>query len=275
MEFDREKLQELADSIQQNGLLTPIVVEDTGDPISLIAGERRWRAHQLLGKTEIEAIVKPPMNGTGTLDRAILALVENLQRADLNPIEEGRAYQRLKAMGLSNAAIAHRLGSNPTRIAHRLSLLETDEEVQDLFAANALPIDQRVVNAILNVPVEHQVEFARKVARPGVKIKTIQAAADKLNRAIAADRLQKDPGLHLAVKRAGQPVRPKWDAMHQLGKVLPWQTVEASAHYTCETCALRGEASVVVCGSCPLVVMLARMIETVREYPANEHQRTH
>ena len=259
MEFAETTLQELADSMRVNGLLHPILVEEGVSALGqsrayiLIDGERRWRA--------IEASIRPAANGTGALERTILALVANLQRADLNPVEEGRAYEALSGMGLSNAAIAHRLGTNVNRVAQRRAILALPEEIQDLMAANLLPIDVRVVAALELVPAEQRVEFARKLARPGLKIKSVQVAAEKLRDALAAARVEDDPSVFFAHRRAGRPNLPAWDALHQLGKLPPWQGVVDAARRTCRACELREEASAVVCERCPAVTMLVEMIE--------------
>jgi len=274
-EFAETKLQELADSMRVNGLLHPILVEEGVQTLNcdvcssayiLIDGERRWRAAKLLGWRAIEASIRPAANGTGALERTILALVANLQRADLNPVEEGRAYESLAQMGISNAAIAHRLGTNVNRVAHRRAILALPEELQDLMAANLLPIDVRVVAALELVPAEQRVEFARKLARPGLKIKSVQVAAQKLRDALAAARVEDEPAVFFAHRRAGRPALPTWDALHQLGKLPPWPGVIDAARRTCRACELREEASAVVCSRCPAVTMLVEMIGMSHEH---------
>ena len=263
--FDESGLAELAASMKEHGLLHNIVVEEGAGAFILIDGERRWRAAKLLGWAEIESVVRPPSNGSGQLERTVLALVANLQRKDLDPVEEARAYQALTELGLSNAAIAHQVGVSLPRVASRRALLELPEEIQDLCAAGLLPIDPRCTRALLGIPEEHRVALARKLARPGLKIVSIQKAAEKLDAALSAGRVKDEPALHFAHRQAGRPDKPNWDALHELGKLPPWAEVTTAAHETCASCALRGEASHAICGQCPAVALLAGLIEASHE----------
>jgi ParB/RepB/Spo0J family partition protein len=268
--FAQDVLLELADSMRVNGQIHAVVVEegpvvDGEEAYTLIDGERRWRAAKLLGWSTIEATIRPSANGSGSVERAVLALVANLQRADLNPIEEARSYKGLSALGLSNVAIAYRVGKSVSRVAHRISLLDLPEEIQDLVAANMFPLDKRAADALNSVPAGHRVELARKLARPGLGIKPVQVAARRLNDALSAGRVKDDPALHFAYKRAGKPNLPDWDALHQLGRLPPWPGVVQAAHDTCASCELRAEACAVICERCPAVVLLAGMIRIAAE----------
>jgi ParB/RepB/Spo0J family partition protein len=258
--FSLVEIRELAESIHLHGLITPILVEPAGDnTYTLIAGERRLRAHQHLGLTEIEAVVRPASNER---NHAILALIENLHRADLSPSEQGRAFQALRELGMSNNAIAHQVGVSLPTVSSRLALLELEPEILDMIDAGTLPVDQRAVKALQDVPATQRVEFARRLSRPGLSIKAVQRAAERYRNARMAERLgDGDPALTYAVQRSGAPDLPKWDGLTQLGKLPPWSLAVAAARWTCDTCELRGEASPVVCNRCPAVVILARMIE--------------
>lgn len=128
--FDPEALGELAASIKQHGLAQPIVV--SYDPLSrsyeLIAGERRWRATQLAGFHEIEVVVRQPKDDK---QRLALTLIENLQRADLNPIEVALGYLRLmKEFGINQTALGEEVGKSKSGISNTLRLLELPEEIQ-------------------------------------------------------------------------------------------------------------------------------------------------
>ncbi|HXS99477.1 MAG TPA: ParB/RepB/Spo0J family partition protein [Elusimicrobiota bacterium] len=128
--FDPEALGELAASIKQHGLAQPIVV--SYDPLSrsyeLIAGERRWRATQLAGLQEIEVVVRQPKDDK---QRLALTLIENLQRADLNPIEVALGYLRLmKEFGINQTALGEEVGKSKSGISNTLRLLELPEEIQ-------------------------------------------------------------------------------------------------------------------------------------------------
>ncbi|GKS56724.1 chromosome partitioning protein ParB [Nitrospira sp.] len=135
-DFPESALEELSDSIKLNGLLQPIVVRRKGDGLyELIAGERRWRAAQRAGLHRISAHIR-----NCTDDEAIvLALVENIQRNDLNPIDTAHAYQRMMAeFGMGHDLIAHRVGRERSSIANQLRLLNLPDSVQQLVAANVL-----------------------------------------------------------------------------------------------------------------------------------------
>ena len=128
--FDPEALGELAASIKQHGLAQPIVV--SYDPLSrsyeLIAGERRWRATQLAGLTEIDVVVRQPRDDK---QRLALTLIENLQRADLNPIEVALGYLRLmKEFGINQTALGEEVGKSKSGISNTQRLLELPEEIQ-------------------------------------------------------------------------------------------------------------------------------------------------
>ena len=127
--FDEESLQELADSIKEYGVLQPILVQDKGDRYEIIAGERRFRAARLAGLKEIPAVVRKFSD-----DRIVeLSLIENIQREDLNPIEEAAAYQRLSdEFGLKQEEIADRVFKSRTAVANSLRLLKLSKEVQEL-----------------------------------------------------------------------------------------------------------------------------------------------
>lgn len=125
--FDKAALEELADSIREHGVLQPIVVIKSGKKYQIVAGERRWRASQLAGKTTIPAIVR-------TLDaqnKLELSIIENAQREDLNPIELATAYVKLKEQfNLQNDEIAKRVGKSPSSITNTMRLLKLPDEAK-------------------------------------------------------------------------------------------------------------------------------------------------
>lgn len=128
--FDPEALSELASSIEQHGLAQPIVVsfDSTTQSYELIAGERRWRAAQLAGLKEIEVVVRRPKDDR---QRLALTLIENLQRADLNPIEVALGYLRLmKEFGINQTELGKEVGKSKSGISNTLRLLELPDEIQ-------------------------------------------------------------------------------------------------------------------------------------------------
>lgn len=134
-EFDREKLQELASSIREHGVVQPIVVRAKGEGFEIVAGERRWRASRLAGMKSIPAVVRD-FTETQVLE---IALIENLQREDLNPLEEAQAFKRLiEEFGLTQEDLAGRLGKSRPQIANTLRLLNLPESVQQLLTSGGI-----------------------------------------------------------------------------------------------------------------------------------------
>lgn len=127
--FDEDALQELSESIKQFGLIQPIVVKNKGEYYEIVAGERRWRAARIAGFKEVPVIIKE-YNDKESME---IAVVENLQREDLNPIEEAQAYQKLiEEFGLKQDEAAQRVSKSRTAVTNALRLLKLDERVQQM-----------------------------------------------------------------------------------------------------------------------------------------------
>lgn len=137
--FDEEKLEELAQSIKQYGVLQPVVVRKTMEGYELAAGERRFRASQRAGLKTIPAVVRDYSDSEMTE----IALIENLQRHDLNPIEEGLAYRRLMdEFGLTQEEVAKKIGRSRSLIANMVRILNLEPEVQDFVSRGTLSMGQ-------------------------------------------------------------------------------------------------------------------------------------
>ena len=133
--FDEEQLQELAESMKNYGVLQPLLVQKKGDLYEIIAGERRWRAAKLAGLTEVPVLVRE-YSRQQTME---IALIENVQRADLNPIEEAKAYQMLiQEFGLKQEEVAERVAKNRATITNSMRLLKLDERVQEMLVQNQI-----------------------------------------------------------------------------------------------------------------------------------------
>jgi ParB family chromosome partitioning protein len=133
--ISEESLAELVASIREHGVIQPLVVTQVGDEYQLIAGERRWRAAQLAGLTTVPAIVKE----TTPQQMLELALVENVQRADLNPLEEAGAYRQLMdEFGLTQEEVAERVGKSRTAVANTVRLLRLTNDVKEALAAERI-----------------------------------------------------------------------------------------------------------------------------------------
>ena len=134
--FEAEPLGELAESIRQHGVLQPILVRRRGDFYELIAGERRWRAARLAGLSSVPAVVR---SDAGNDEQLVLGLIENLQRSDLDPIEEARGLKRLiEEFGLTHEEIAERIGKHRVSVTQTLRLLNGCAAIQSSVAAGAI-----------------------------------------------------------------------------------------------------------------------------------------
>ena len=147
LDFYDDSIKGLAESIKQNGLLQPVTVRKNGDKYELIAGERRYRASLLNGASDIEAIIMESSDE----ESANLALIENLQREDLNAIEQAMAMRRIMSSeGLTQNELAKRLGYRQSTVANKLRLLKLPEYIKQAISHGT--ITERHARALLNVP---------------------------------------------------------------------------------------------------------------------------
>ncbi len=169
-EFAREALEELIDSIRQRGIIQPLIVRQINHQFELIAGERRWRAAKEAGLSEAPAIVRPATD----LEVLELALIENLQRADLNPIEEAQAYARLaNEFGMRQEDIAEKVGKSRASIANAMRLLDLDPQVQTWVVQDLLSVGHAKV--LLGVKAhDEQRLLAEKILRQSSTVRTTE-----------------------------------------------------------------------------------------------------
>lgn len=174
--FDETKISELADSISMSGILQPLVVQATTDGYRLIAGERRLRAALRLGLPEVPIIVRQPSDD----ESIILALIENLQREDLNPIEEADAFARLQEQfHLSQDEVARKVGKSRPAIANALRLLSLPDEVKSYIAQGKLPAGQ--ARALLGLePAAALIAAAREVVAKQLSTRETEALAKRM-----------------------------------------------------------------------------------------------
>ena len=170
--FDREQLQALANSISEHGVIQPIIVtEGENGYYSIIAGERRWRASKLANLLEIPAIVRT----YDELQIAEVALIENLQREDLNPIEEALGYKTLmEKFSMTQDKVSERVGKSRSNVANMLRLLSLEDEIKDLLAQNALTMGH--ARALLSLPEgKNRIEAAKKIVTQGLSVRQAEA----------------------------------------------------------------------------------------------------
>lgn len=168
--FDEEELQELADSIKEYGVLQPLLVKKSGDTYQIIAGERRWRAAKLAGLKEVPVIIRE-------YDRqqsVEIALIENVQRADLNPIEEAYAYQLLmQEFGLKQEEIAARVSKNRATITNSIRLLKLAEPVQRLLIDGKISSGHARTLLGIEDP-KLQLDIANQIVEKGLSVREIE-----------------------------------------------------------------------------------------------------
>ncbi len=188
--FEPEALQELADSISAQGVIQPIVVRPDGDHFELVAGERRWRAAQLAGLQKIPAVIRE-LDARAT---AAIALIENIQREDLNPLEEAQAFMRLiEEFDLTHQQVADSVGRSRAAVSNLLRLLDLADPVKE--QVNKGLLDMGHARALLALIRHDQVEVAKIVINRGLSVRETEqlvkktlASQDKSNtKALAGD----------------------------------------------------------------------------------------
>jgi ParB family chromosome partitioning protein len=232
--FEDEALGELAASITAHGVLQPILVTETLDGYRLVAGERRLRAARMAGLDRIPAVIRQ----AGEQDQLELALVENLQRADLNAMDAARAYQQLRELfGMTNEAIADRVGKARPTIANTMRLLDLESAVQDAIEAGRIseghgramlglaPLAQREILALAiarGLSVRQVEELARRLREDDRSARAagtprpvdaeIERVEDDLRRALGTK-------VRLARSRRGGRIIIEWYSDEELGRL--------------------------------------------------------
>lgn len=171
--FNETELEELSESIREHGVLQPLLVRKKGDEFEIIAGERRYQASKIAGLSELPVIIKD-VDDQKMLE---LALIENLQRSDLNPIEEAKGYRQLiKASGMTQEALSKAVSKSRSAITNSLRLLDLPERVQEILFEGKLTAGH--ARAILAVPFEEQrIKLAEKVVADGLSVRATENLA--------------------------------------------------------------------------------------------------
>lgn len=165
IEFNQEALMDLAQSIRENGLIQPITLKEREGHYEIIAGERRYRACQLIGMMEIDANIMD----INEAQMAEMALVENIQREDLSAIEEAKAYlQILKVSGCTQSELAMKMGKSQSSIANKLRLLNLSENVQN--AVSSRIITERHARSLIGMDENNQQEMLEKIVKKGLTV---------------------------------------------------------------------------------------------------------
>jgi len=226
MHMDETALSELADSIKSQGLVQPIVVRPSGGAgqYEIIAGERRWRAAQMAGLHDIPVVVRDVPDQVAMC----IALIENIQREELNPIEEAQALSRLiKEFEMTHETIAAAVGRSRSSVTNLLRLLELEKEVRQLLETGQLEMGH--ARALLALKNNDQVIAARHVSKKGLSVRATEAYVKnyyKAGMARRAAKLSKDPNITHLEQEISEYLSATVNIRHQKGK----GTVEIKYH---------------------------------------------
>lgn len=203
--FDEDLLEELAESIKQYGIIQPLVVKKRKDYYEIVAGERRWRAAKMAGLKQVPVIIKD----YSEQEIMEIALIENIQREDLNPIEEAKAYQRLiKDYNLKQEEVAEKVAKSRTTITNSMRLLKLDERVQQMLINDLLSTGH--ARALLAIEdKELQYDIAKKVIDEKMSVRDIEKLIKELSTQKVANEKKEelDEGTKLAYKNMEDKIK--------------------------------------------------------------------
>lgn len=256
--FDQAEMAELAESIRQHGVINPIAVEDYGDLYILIDGERRVRAARIAGLTEIEASVRPGLNGGGALERLILATVANVQRSDMTPLEKAKAFRDLAETGMTQGQIAKTVGYSLATVTNYLLILRLPATIQAHYGDNTLPNDARVVRSLLDL---NDTDLQLAVTNAAVNRKMGGSEIITLARRMKSGRKQAKR-LHMKGKQdLSVTWSGKWNMIAQIGNPRMSPEWKAAALGVCQVCPLVDDASPKICCGCAGAELLKKLVE--------------
>ncbi|TCO64202.1 ParB/RepB/Spo0J family partition protein [Caldanaerobacter subterraneus] len=195
--FDEESLRELADSIKEHGIVQPLVVRRQGTGYQLVAGERRWRAAKIAGLKEVPVIIRD----LDDLQVMEIALIENLQREDLNPIEEAKAYKTLmEQFNLTQEEIAKKIGKSRSVIANSIRLLNLDDRVQEMLIEGKITVGHaKVILSITSKTLQY--EAAKKIVEDGLNVReTEKLVKTLLSRSEKTKEKRKDKRIDVHIR---------------------------------------------------------------------------
>lgn len=194
--FDKSKIDTLAQSIKEHGVIQPLVVVKNGDMYSIVAGERRWRAAKAAGISEVPVVIRDYT----TRELMEIALIENIQREDLNPIEEALGYKALMDdFDLTQDEVSQRIGKSRSAVANTLRLLSLDNKIQKMLISGEL--SQGHARAILSVEnVSLRYELAKEIVEKNMNVRQAENAAKQLNSKRTARKKNTDTDFDIELK---------------------------------------------------------------------------
>ena len=203
--FDEDSLQELADSIKQFGLLQPILVQDRKDYYEIIAGERRWRAAKLAGLKEIPVIIK----NYSAQEIVEISLIENIQREDLNPIEEALAYKRLLTeFHLKQDEVAERVAKSRVAVTNSIRLLKLSSEVQQMLIDDMISTGHARALLAIEDPTQ-QYTIAQKIFDEKLSVREVEKLVKNLGKPAKVKTKEENPALDAIYNDIGEKLKQR------------------------------------------------------------------
>jgi len=272
--FDPEELENLTASVKEHGVIQPLLVcpADQDGIHTLIAGERRLRAAKGAELETVPAVIRD----VKTDDLAVLALVENVIRDDMSPVEEGDAYLELRRKGKSNSEIARMIGTNDVRVAHCINCASLPDRIREMVHAGTLYTSSNFISVLAEIasidPAACE-ELAKEIVKKQPGLKAAKKSAEgvlaylrnldvKKNK--SKDKRKSAPILEVASFIAKANVNDEeepqgWNVLQQAGDVPQWAMLAQAAIDVCKRCELRDIASPQMCSACTAAQMLAGM----------------
>jgi len=270
--FDLEELEILTASIREHGVIQPLLVcpaDENGTHI-LIAGERRLRAAKGADLHTVPAIIRDVQAD----DLAVLALVENVIRDDMSPVEEGNGYLELRRKGKSNSQIARLIGTNDVRVGHCINCASLPDQTREMVHAGTLYKSNDFISVMLEIaridPAACD-ELAKEIVKkqPGLRAakksaEGVLAYLQNLSVKKSRDKRKPAPVLEIASCIAETDINVEepggWNVLQQAGEVPPWALLAQVAIEVCKRCELQDIASPQMCSACTAAQILAEVI---------------
>ncbi len=281
--FNNEELEQLTISVREHGIIQPLIVTPSSKPdvYILIAGERRLIAARRANLETVPVIVR---DVTDEQEMLILALVENVDRSEMTPVEEGDGYLALRAQGMSNAEIARKVGVTDARVGNCINGALLPDKTRTLINKGQLFISNQFISRlrdIAEISSKACDEFAQQVAdtQPGLKVAN-KTATTVLNQ-LSALKQEKKPAQRkknifdaasklseLDIDESQPPSPGKWDVLKEAGLLPPWTMVTEAALIICTGCDLYGFSSHPICSACTAARMVAQLAKKTEEQEA-------
>ena len=269
--FDPQELEHLTASVKEHGVIQPLLVcpANLNGIHILIAGERRLRAAKGAGLKTVPAIIRD----VNTDDLAVLALVENVVRDDMSPVEEGDAYLDLRRKGKSNSEIARMIGTNDVRVGHCINCASLPDRTREMVHAGTLYRSSDFISVMIEIAEVDPAacdELAKEIVKkqPGLRAakksaKGVLTYLQNLSTKKDRDKRKPAPVLEIASSIAKTDVdveEPRgWNVLQQAGEVPRWAILAQAAVDICKRCELRDIASPQMCSACTAAQMLAEV----------------